>query len=149
MNYWLVKTEPDVYSIEDLERDRCTDWTEVRNYQARNYMRAMKVGDHVLVYHSNAKPSGVVGIAEVSKEAFPDRTQFDSKSEVFDPKATPANPRWFCPELSFLTKSAAIIPLEDLKRVSALEGMVLLQRGSRLSVQPVTAKQFRLIKAMF
>lgn len=149
MNYWLVKTEPDVYSINDLKRDGCTDWTEVRNYQARNYMKAMKTGEQVLVYHSNAKPSGVVGIAKVTKEAFADCTQFDPHSEVFDPKATVDAPRWFCPELSFVTKAAAIISLQDLKSIPELEGMVLLQRGSRLSVQPVTEKQFRFIKGMF
>ena len=148
MAYWLVKTEPDVYSIEDLERDGSTAWTEVRNYQARNYLREMKVGEEVLVYHSNSTPSGVVGIAKVAQEATADPTQFDKHSEVFDPKATPETPRWFCPELAFVKKGSQMAALGDLRDLPELEGMVLLQRGSRLSVQPVTKDQFRVISKL-
>ncbi len=142
MAMWLVKTEPDVYSIDDLARDRVTDWTCVRNYQARNFLKAMEVGDHVLIYHSNAEPSGVVGLARVCKVASPDPTQFDKKSEYFDPKATQAAPRWFCPDLKFVRKLPRTIPLDELRACKALSGLALLQRGSRLSVIPVSERHF-------
>ena len=146
MRYWLVKTEPDVYSIEDLKRDKRTLWTEVRNYQARNYLRDMKKGDLLLVYHSNANPSGVVGIAMVSKEFVADPTQFDEKSEVFDPKATPSAPRWFCPEVQYVETFRTLIPLAALRDRKELKGMELLRKGSRLSVQPVKPEEFITIK---
>ncbi len=144
-NFWLVKTEPDVYPIAQLKRDRKTLWDCVRNYQARNYLREMQKGELVLIYHSNSDPTGVVGLATVSKEAIPDPTQFDRKSEYFDPKATPGAPRWFAPELKFLEAFANCVSLEMLRADPKLAGMVLLQRGSRLSVQPVTAPQFSAI----
>ena len=145
MSYWLVKTEPSTYSIDDLKRDKCTPWTAVRNYQARNFLQAMQVGDEVLVYHSNAEPPGVVGLASVAAAAKPDPTQFEKKSEYFDPKASPDKPRWFCPDLKFVEKFPELIPLDKLRTIAALKGMVLLQKGSRLSVQPVTAAEFRAI----
>lgn len=145
MNYWLVKTEPEVYSIEDLKRDRRTAWDLVRNYQARNYLRAMQKGDRVLIYHSNAEPSGVAGIASVAKVAYPDPSQFDRRSEYFDPKATPDAPRWFCPELKFERVLPRLVPLAELREVPTLRDMELLRRGSRLSVQPVTEAQFETI----
>ena len=142
MARWLVKTEPDVYSIDDLARDKVTDWTCVRNYQARNFLKAMALGDEVLIYHSNAEPSGVVGIARV---ASPDPTQFEKKSEYYDPKATKDVPRWFCPDLKFVRKLARLIALDELRNCTSLEGLTLLQRGSRLSVLPVLEKHFDII----
>jgi predicted RNA-binding protein with PUA-like domain len=145
MNYWLVKTEPHVYSIDDLLRDKVTSWTGVRNYQARNYLRQMEVGDLVLVYHSNAEPPGVVGIAKVKSLAKPDPTQFDKTSEYFDPAATDLKPRWFCPDLSFVKKLRAMVPLDVLRNTKELDGLLLLKRGSRLSVIPVSREHFDLI----
>jgi predicted RNA-binding protein with PUA-like domain len=148
MAAWLVKTEPDVYSIDDLARDKVTDWTCVRNYQARNFLVKMAVGDDVLIYHSNAEPSGIVGLARVHKEAKPDRTQFDPTGEYFDPKATVEAPRWFCPDLKFVRKLPRQLTLEELRGSSALNGLALLQRGTRLSVVPVSGRHFELIMAM-
>ena len=149
MKYWLVKTEPDVYSIEDLKRDKRTLWTEVRNYQARNYLRDMAMGDLLLVYHSNANPSGVVGIATVSKVAVADPTQFDPSSEVYDPKASPDAPRWFCPEVQYVESARTLIPLAELRERKELKNMELLRKGSRLSVQPVSEPEFSAIKKLF
>ena len=143
MAYWLVKTEPEVYSIDDLARDGSTDWTGVRNYQARNFLKEMSVSDKVLVYHSNAEPSGVAGLAKVVGKAKPDKTQFDPKSEYFDGKATKDDPRWFCPEVGFVKKFRRLLPLDELRRSKALAGLLLLQRGSRLSVIPVSEKHFK------
>jgi predicted RNA-binding protein with PUA-like domain len=148
MAFWLVKTEPHVYSIDDLRRDRVTAWTGVRNYQARNFLKQMEVGDLVLIYHSNAEPPGVVGIARVRHGAEPDPTQFDKTSEYFDPAASPDKPRWFCPDLSFSAKLETMVSLESLRGQASLNGLVLLQRGSRLSVVPVTEKHFEIIQAM-
>lgn len=145
MSYWLVKTEPDVYSIDDLCRDKFTSWTGVRNYQARNFLKEMKVGDIVLVYHSNAEPPGVVGLAKVKAEAKPDLTQFEVGGEYFDAKATKDNPRWFCPDLAFVEKFPKILALDEMRSISSLEGLALLQRGSRLSVIPVSEKHFMVI----
>ncbi len=145
MAYWLVKTEPDVFSIDDFARSKVTDWTGVRNYQARNFLKAMKVGEEVLVYHSNAQPPGVVGLAMVHREALPDATQFDKASEYFDPKATRDKPRWFCPDLQFVRKLKRAIPLDELRTIKALSGLLLLERGSRLSVIPVSDKHFHAI----
>jgi predicted RNA-binding protein with PUA-like domain len=148
MRYWLVKTEPHVYSIDDLKRDLKTAWTGVRNYQARNFMRDMQVGDIALVYHSNAEPPGVVGVAKVAKLAQPDPTQFDRKSEYFDEKATVESPRWYCPELGFHKKFAKMVSLDELRQNKELEGLLLLQRGSRLSVIPVDEEHYRVIEAL-
>lgn len=142
MAFWLVKTEPDVYSIDDLARDQATGWNGVRNYQARNYLKAMQDGDLVLVYHSMSEPSGVAGVARVQRTAYADPTQFDKKSEFFDPAAKKDEPRWFCPDLAFVEKFSRFVPVGELRAVTKLKDMVLLQRGSRLSVQPVTKLQF-------
>jgi predicted RNA-binding protein with PUA-like domain len=142
MATWLVKTEPDVFSIDDFADVKVTDWTGVRNYQARNFLMAMEVGDEVLIYHSNAEPSGIVGLAKVRAKATPDKTQFDPKSEYFEPKATKIAPRWFCPDLKFVRKFRRQIPLDELRSSKALEGLALLQKGSRLSVIPVSGKHF-------
>ena len=146
--YWLMKSEPYVYSIDNLAEDenQTTCWDGVRNYQARNLMRdEMKKGDLVLYYHSNAKPPGVAGVAKVVQESYPDHTQFDKKSKYFDPKATRETPRWFMVDINLVKKFKTFLPLDELKTVKALEGMVLLQKGSRLSVQPVTKKQYETI----
>lgn len=148
MKHWLVKTEPDVYSIDDLKRDRKTEWTGVRNYQARNFLQEMLVGDMVLVYHSNAEPSGVVGVGKVVRLAEADPTQFDKKSEYFEPKATKEAPRWFCPQIGFVKKLPVMVSLSDLRENKALDGLLLLQRGSRLSVIPVAEKHFQEVVTM-
>ena len=140
---WLVKTEPDVYSIDDLKRDRTTGWDGVRNYQARNFMRdEMKKGDPVLVYHSNADPPGIVGLATVSREGHPDPTAINPDDPHFDPKSDPDAPRWIQVELRFKRKFRRLLPLAELRDEPELDGMPLLQKGQRLSVQPVSAAHF-------
>ena len=146
--YWLMKSEPYVYSIDDLKRDGVTFWDGVRNYSARNLMRdRMRVGDRVLYYHSNAKPPGVVGIAEVCHESYPDHTQFDPDSKYFDPKASPANPRWFMVDVRFVEKFPRMVALPEIRATPALADMVLVNR-SRLSVQPVAPAEYERIVAM-
>ena len=145
MAYWLIKSEPDVYSIDDLRLDKTVSWDNVRNYQARNYLKSMKVGDQALFYHSNSKPTGVVGTAKIIKIAKADPSQFDKTSEYFDPKATLDNPRWFSPEVSFISKFDNLVSIEAIRKVPNLNKMVLLQKGSRLSVQPVTSAEFNAI----
>lgn len=141
MRYWLMKSEPDVFSIDHLKKDKTTWWEGVRNYQARNFMNEMKPGDQVLFYHSNATPSGIAGLAEVSKDAVPDKQQFDKKSEYYDPKATKEKPIWFCVEIKYKNNFKKFISLEDIKHDPACSEMVLIKRG-RLSVQPVTKTEF-------
>jgi predicted RNA-binding protein with PUA-like domain len=143
-NYWLVKAEADLYPITKLKKDKQTQWTDVRNYQARIYLREMKKGDKVLYYHSNAKPSGIVGLAEVVKPAYPDPGQFDSKSDYFDTKATIENPRWFAPDLKFVSEFKEMISLEEVKKIKALNQMQLI-KNSRLSVQKVTLLEYNTI----
>lgn len=146
--YWLMKTEPGTYSIDDLEREGTTCWDGVRNYQARNFMRdEMKVGDRVLVYHSNAEPPGVAGLARVVREGYLDPSALDPRSRYFDPKASPADPRWYMVDIAFEEKFAQLVPLAALRETPGLEKMPLLNK-SRLSVQPVTAEEFRIILAM-
>lgn len=141
--YWLVKSEPDVYSIDDLERDGSTYWEGVRNYQARNLMRDdMKKNDLVLYYHSRIKPMGVAGVGRVCREAYPDFTQFDEDSKYFDPKATEDSPRWFMVDIEFVGKFDEVVTLADLKADPALEGMRVTMKGQRLSVQPVEKRHF-------
>ncbi|MDF1562706.1 MAG: EVE domain-containing protein [Deltaproteobacteria bacterium] len=142
--YWLMKSEPSVYGIADLERDGQAGWEGVRNYQARNFMRdEMKLGDLVLFYHSNSKPSGVAGLAKVVREAYPDAAALDRKSEYFDPKATADDPRWVQVDLGFVERFDEVLPLEALKDDPKLAEMLVVQRGQRLSIQPVTAPHFR------
>lgn len=149
MKYWLMKSEPDVYSIDQLKKDKTTWWEGVRNYQARNFMmKDMQVGDDVLFYHSNAEPPGVAGLAKISKLAAPDKLQFDKKSEYFDPKASPEKPIWFCVEVEYLKKFPELVSLADLRENEKLQDMLVLQKGSRLSVQPVDKKHFDLVKKM-
>lgn len=143
MRYWLMKSEPDVFSIDDLKKVKKEPWDGVRNYQARNFMRDdMKIGDKILFYHSNCDVPGVVGLAEVSKEAFPDHTAFDKKSKYFDPKSDPDNPRWMMVEVKYKKKFKRTVSLKEMKDIKKLEDMRLLQRGNRLSVMPVEKKEF-------
>jgi predicted RNA-binding protein with PUA-like domain len=142
MKFWLVKTEPETYSIEDLRREKRTLWTGVRNFQARNFLKAMVPGDEVLIYHSNANPPGVAGVGKVSAEAVPDPEQFQLKSEFYDVRATRQDPKWFSPQIEFVRILPTFLPLEALRKEPTLGKMVLLQRGSRLSVQPVTRAEF-------
>jgi len=142
MRYWLMKSEPESFSIDDLKRLKRDAWSGVRNYQARNFMMAMGVGDRAFFYHSSVVPPGIVGLAEVVAAAHPDDTQFDRKSPYFDPKATKAKPIWECVDVGYKEKFKRLIPLEELRGVKALKDMTLLRRGSRLSVQPVTRAEF-------
>lgn len=143
MAYWLMKSEPEVYSIADLQKDGTSLWEGVRNYQARNFMaQSMKPGDLVLFYHSSAEPPGVAGIARIAGPAVPDPTQFDKKSDYFDPKSTRDNPRWQCVPVAFVERFPELLPLEKLRAAKALAKMALLQRGQRLSVQPVTKQEY-------
>lgn len=147
-NHWLFKTEPDVFSIDDLENsaDKTTRWDGVRNYQARNLLRdQIKVGDEVFVYHSQCKVPGIVGLAKVVKAAYPDPAQFDPENDYFDPKADAENPRWFCVDIQHKRTFSKVIPLHELKQHPDLHDMVLLKQ-SRLSVQPVSADQAAIIR---
>lgn len=146
--YWLMKTEPEAFSIEDLERKGREAWDGVRNYMARNYMREMQKGDLVLFYHSNAAPPGVAGISEIVAEAHPDPTQFEPKSKYYDPKSKPAEPRWSLVDVGFVERFANLVSLDVLKAEPSLSDMVVVQKGSRLSVQPVTKEQFKTVLAM-
>jgi predicted RNA-binding protein with PUA-like domain len=143
-----MKSEPDVYSIDDLARQRVSPWEGVRNYQARNFMRAMREGDLALFYHSNAKPPGVVGLAEIVRTAYPDPFQFDPKSEYFDPKSPEDAPRWSSVDVGFVEAFPRMVPLDELKSEPALEGMLVIQKGSRLSVQPVERAHFEKVLKM-
>ena len=141
--YWLMKSEPHKYPIQQLKEDKTTHWDGVRNYQARNFMRDdMKIGDEVLFYHSNAKPPGVVGIAKIHKESYPDFTAFDAKDPHYDPKSKQESPTWYMVDVKFVKQFKEIISLPQLREMKSLEGMELLRKGSRLSVQPVEKKHF-------
>ncbi len=150
VNYWLMKSEPNTYSIDDLakEKTKTTCWEGVRNYQARNMLRdQVKKGDLVLFYHSSANPAGVAGIAKVVKESYPDFTAFDSKSKYYDPKSDQGNPRWFMVDVKLVKKFKQLISIDELREIAALKKMVLFN-NSRLSVQPVTENEFETIKAL-
>ena len=145
-NYWLVKSEPEVYSITDLESEGVTEWWGVRNYRARNLMRdEMKVGDPVLFYHSNCDLLGVYGVAEVASAAHPDSKQFEVGHRYHDPGATPEEPRWWCVDLRHVRTFESPVTRERLKTAAELSDMWLLKRGMRLSVQPVTRREFETI----
>ncbi|MEZ5557968.1 MAG: EVE domain-containing protein [Pseudomonadales bacterium] len=149
MAYWLVKSEPDAFSIDDLKNAprRTEHWDGVRNYQARNYLREMARGDEVLFYHSSCPEPGVVGIAKVVKAAYPDHTAFDPDSKYFDPKSDPTEPRWFMVDLRFTRKLKRTISLAELKEDPALEDFVLLRKGNRLSVMPVDERAWKAVLA--
>ena len=148
--YWLMKSEPDAFSIDDLQRVGTEPWSGVRNYQARNHMRGMQVGDGVLFYHSSCAVPGIVGIATVATTAYPDPTQFERKSDYYDPKSTREQPRWDLVDVAFERKLKRVIPLEEIKQHAAAlgDGFALTQRGSRLSVLPVTAAQWKLLLSL-
>jgi len=151
VRYWLVKSEPDVFSFADLQAapKKTTHWDGVRNYQARNTLRdEMKRGDRCFYYHSNAEPSGIAGICEVVREGYPDHTAFDKKDPHYDPKSKPDAPTWYMVDVKAVKAFPRLIALGELREVAALKGMVLLQKGSRLSVQPVTKKEWETICAM-
>ena len=144
--FWLLKCEPESYSIEDLERDGRATWEGVRNYQARNLLRDdFQVGDGVLFYASNADPSGVSGLAEVVRAGYPDSFAWKKGHTYFDPKSRPEEPTWFMVDIAFVERFPAVVPLETLKGTKGLEKMVVTQRGSRLSVQPVTGREFDIV----
>ena len=145
--YWLMKSEPDVYSIDDLEEDGSTCWEGVRNYKARNNMQEMKKGDEVLFYHSNQSPPGIVGIARVCKEAYPDHYAFVKGHQYFDEKSDPDEPRWYMVDVEFVKKLPEMVSLHDVKDTKALEDMELV-RYMRLSVQSVKKDEFERIKKM-
>lgn len=143
--YWLLKTEPSSYSIDDFAKDKKTAWTGVRNYQARNFIRDMKKGEYALFYHSGDNPPAVVGVGQIVKEAYPDPTQFDKKDSHFDPKATPEKPIWYAVDVAFKKKLQIPFTLPKIKSDSSLKNMPVAQRGSRLSVQGVLEKHFHRI----
>jgi predicted RNA-binding protein with PUA-like domain len=150
MRYWLMKSEPSDVSIDDLASfpNQTVDWYGVRNYQARNFMRdQMKLGDGVLFYHSNCDEPGVVGIAEVSKLAYPDRFQFEKGHKYFDPKATPENPRWFNVDVK-LVKKTRLLGLKEMRENPALQNLKILQKGNRLSITPVDPRDWETIIAL-
>ena len=144
MNHWLMKSEPDVFSIDDLARLKVSGWDGVRNYAARNHMRAMKKGDRVLFYHSNAEPPAIVGEAEVVKEAYPDPTQFDPKNGHYDAASPSGAPRWSQVDVKFVRKFAKTVGLPEIKSLPVLKNMALLKYG-RLSVSPVTPAEWKVI----
>ena len=149
--YWLMKSEPDAFSIDDLQRVGTEPWNGVRNYQARNFMRdGMQVGDGILFYHSNTKVPGIVGTATVASAAYPDDTQFNPKSDYFDPKASREQPRWYLVDVAFERKLAQVIALDEIKQHADElgEGFALTARGNRLSVFPVTAAQWKLLLSL-
>lgn len=145
MPHWLMKTEPDLFSIRDLFRQKSSPWDGVRNYQARNFMDQMRLGDTVFIYHSSCKDVGIAGIGEVVRESYPDVSQFDEKSPYFDAKSDPAKPRWRRVDIGFVEAWPAVLPLARLKSDPALSDMALVQKGSRLSVMPVTEQQWHYI----
>ena len=146
-NYWLLKSEPSVFSIDDLSQSprQTTCWEGVRNYQARNFLRAMAVGDRAFFYHSNADPPSIVGIVEIVKAAYPDHFAWDANSKYVDKKSSPENPSWSMVDVKFLEKFPTPLSLEGLRGIKVLERMELLRKGSRLSVQPVREREWKAI----
>lgn len=145
MKYWLMKSEPDEVSIDDAIRNGAAPWFGVRNYQARNFMRdQMQVGDGVLFYHSSCAEPGIAGLAEVASTAYPDETQFDEKSKYFDPKATRENPRWILVDVKGVRKTK-LMSLTEMRALPQLASMVVLQKGSRLSITPVTEEEWKAV----
>ena len=149
MNYWLMKSEPDVFGIDDLKKVKVEPWDGVRNYQARNMMRDdMKKGDLVFFYHSNTDVPGIVGIMEVVKEGYPDHTAFDPEAKYYDPKSDPDKPRWFMVDVKFRKKLKRTISLAELKEAPEIQDMPLVRKGNRLSIMPVTKEQWDFILSM-
>ncbi|MFZ3020137.1 MAG: EVE domain-containing protein [Minisyncoccia bacterium] len=148
MNYWLIKSEPDCYSIDNFKKDKKASWSGVRNYQARNFMKSMKKGDLALFYHSSSNPTAVVGIAKVIKETHPDLTALDKKDDHYDAKSTKEKPIWEMVDFGFVKKFKNPVTLSQIKFNPKLKGILLAQQGSRLSVQPVSEKHFKIIKQL-
>ena len=150
MQHWLLKSEPTCFSIDDLRRakKKTTSWDGVRNYQSRNFLRAMKVGDRAFFYHSSCDPPAVVGVVEVVREAYPDPTAWDPDDDHFDAKASPENPVWSMVDVKLVEVFPRPVPIDELRSVKALAGLELLRRGSRLSVHPVTAAEFRVLEGL-
>ena len=149
MTYWLMKSEPDAYSIDDLERDGREKWDGIRNYQARNMMRdEMKIGEEIFFYHSNCKEPGIVGIARVASAPYPDPTQFDKKSKYYDAKSGADNPRWCLVDVEFVRKLNRTITLTELKAQKTLADMILTRKGNRLSIMPVARKHWNKILSL-
>lgn len=149
MKRWLFKSEPNEFSIWDLQKckNQTEPWDGVRNYQARNFMmKECQIGDPIFFYHSNAKPPGIIGIAEVASKPYADFTQFDKKDKHYDPKSDPENPRWFLVDVKFVKEFKNVLSLNELRDIKSLEGMVLLRKGSRLSIQPVSDKEWGIIE---
>jgi predicted RNA-binding protein with PUA-like domain len=144
-NYWLMKSEPSVYSVDDLKKDGSTYWDGVRNFQARNYMQEMKVGDAVFFYHSDADPKAIVGLARVCQDAYPDHTQYDKKSKYYERRATKDKPYWYMVDIEFVSKFKEPLALQALREMPELEEMSLLKKGQRLSVQPVAPDEWKTI----
>ena len=145
--YWLMKSEPSVFSIQDLKRKKREAWDGVRNYQARNYLKdGMKPGDLAIFYHSNAEPSGPAGICRIAGPSRPDPTAFDPKSDHFDASSDPSKPRWWLVDVEFVSAFSQVLPLASLRDIPELADMTLLRKGQRLSVMPITAKEFQRIK---
>lgn len=148
MNYWLMKSEPSVFSIADLEKRQTSLWDGVRNYQARNFLRAMQIGDLAFFYHSSRPEPGIAGLMRIQRAAYADPTQFDAKSPYYDAKSTPDKPRWDSVDVHFQRRLSRVLRLPDLKANPALAELALVQKGSRLSVMPVSAQQWQAIMAM-
>ena len=144
-SFWLMKSEPDAYSIETLEKERETIWDGIRNYQARNFMRKMEIGDKAFFYHSNCKPPGIVGLMEIVNKNIIDPTQFDMNSKYFDSKSDKFNPRWDCVKVKFLFKSKEIISLQELRSLFNEEELLVVKKGNRLSILPVLKKSANLL----
>lgn len=144
--YWLMKSEPEMFSIFDLQKKKMEHWDGVRNYQARNFLRDdMKLGDKVLFYHSNSVVIGVAGLAEIAKEGYPDFTAFDETHNHYDPKSKHENPRWFMVDVKFVECFERVVSLEEMKVTLGLESMVVIRKGSRLSIQPVTKNEYEIV----
>ncbi len=149
MKYWLMKSEPSCFSIDDLKKVKISPWDGVRNFQARNFMRdEMQVGDLVFFYHSNAKPSAIVGLAKIASKPYPDATAFDPEDDHYDEKSDRDNPTWILVDVEYIKAFKEPLSLQDLKGYKELEGMELLKKGSRLSIQPVSKNHFEFIKSL-
>lgn len=149
MAFWLMKSEPDAYSIDDLKRDKREPWDGIRNYQARNMMRDdMRVGDKVFFYHSNCKEPGVVGIMKIASKPYPDPTQFDPDTKYYDAKSDPDNPRWILVDVAYVKKLKRTITLSEIKAHPELDEMILTRKGNRLSIMPVTEDEWEIILGM-
>jgi predicted RNA-binding protein with PUA-like domain len=148
-HYWLMKSEPDAFSIDSLAKEKISPWDGVRNYQARNMLRdEMKVGDGVLFYHSNCTPPGIAGIAKIVRAGYPDYSAFDAKSAYFDPTSNEEKPRWYRVDVAFVKKFNRVLSLQELREIPDLENMQVLRKGNRLSITPVTEKEWQIIVGM-